>query len=203
MSTTQRMLTFIKQLVRRCLRRGSQAPGDWRAENEARIARWRTQGVRIGQGCVVLTESFSTEPYLVELGDRVGVAGGVQFLTHDGAMFLLRSTRPDGQHLGRVVVGDDSYLGQNCLLLPGTRIGRGCIVGAGSVVRGTVPDNSLVAGNPARIVGRASLALARLRQSEDTVDTLRLPADERRRAIEAHFGVAGSAENHRPQPRND
>lgn len=187
------MWSFFKRTALRCLRRGSTASGDWQQQSAARVERLRASGVRIGVDCVVLTESFSTEPWLVELGNRVAVAGGVKFLTHDGAAHFLRRERPDAQSLGRIVVGDDCFVGEDCLLLAGTRIGSGSIVGAGSVVRGPVPDNSLVVGNPGRVVGRASLALARMRLSPDTLDTFRLPPEERRRVIEAHFGLGIAA----------
>jgi len=59
-------------------------PQDWKAENEQRIAMLRARGVKIGRDCVIFTTEFSTEPYLVEIGDHVAVAGGTQFLTHDG-----------------------------------------------------------------------------------------------------------------------
>lgn len=50
------------------------------------------------------------------------------------------------------VVGHDVWLGYGALVCPGARIGNGVFVGAGAVVRGTVPDYAVVAGNPARIV---------------------------------------------------
>lgn len=52
-----------------------------------------------------------------------------------------------------LVVGDDAWIGANALILPGCgRIGRGAVVGAGSVVTRDVPDFAIVAGNPARII---------------------------------------------------
>jgi acetyltransferase-like isoleucine patch superfamily enzyme len=149
--------------------------------------RLRARGVMIGQGCRIYTSEFSTEPYLVSLGDRVGVSGGVKFLTHDGAAHLLRHQRPMVQFLGRIDVGNDCFIGENAILLPGTRLGHSCIVGAGAVVRGDIPSNSLVAGNPARVVGRASLLLKRLEQGGSVLDTFGLPEAERRRVIERHF----------------
>ena len=50
------------------------------------------------------------------------------------------------------VVGNDVWIGMNALICPGARIGNGVVVGAGSVVRGTVPDYAIVAGNPATIL---------------------------------------------------
>ena len=53
-----------------------------------------------------------------------------------------------------IEVGHDVWLGYGAMVVPGTRIGNGVIVGAGSVVRGDVPDYTVVAGNPAHVVRR-------------------------------------------------
>ena len=52
-----------------------------------------------------------------------------------------------------IKVGKDSFVGARATLLPGTEIGENCIIGAGSVVKGKIPDNSIVIGNPARVIG--------------------------------------------------
>ena len=147
---------------------------------EQQQAALRRRGLRIGEGCRIYTEVFSTEPWLISLGNRVGVAGGVRFLTHDGAAFMVRGQRPAAQSLGTIAVGDDCFIGENALLLPGTQIGDGCVVIAGAVVRGRIPPNAVVAGNPAQVVGRASLFLARLREAPNTLDSYGLPEAERR-----------------------
>jgi acetyltransferase-like isoleucine patch superfamily enzyme len=51
-----------------------------------------------------------------------------------------------------VTIGDDVWIGQRCIILPGTRIGDGAIIGAGSVVRGNIPPYSVVSGNPAKVI---------------------------------------------------
>ena len=154
-----------------------------------RIADLRRRGVRIGEGCELYTTAFSTEPYLVELGNRVGISGGVQFLTHDASVWLIRPDRPNAQVLGPIRVGDNTYIGENSLILPGTTIGNGCVIAAGSVVRGTIPDNSLVIGNPARVVGRASLLKSCQTGFNRMLDTRHLPAKEREAVIRRHFGI--------------
>lgn len=53
-----------------------------------------------------------------------------------------------------VTIGAGSWLCQNSVILPGVTIGRNCVVGANSVVNADVPDNSVVAGAPAKIVKR-------------------------------------------------
>lgn len=52
-----------------------------------------------------------------------------------------------------VTIGEYTFIGTSCIILPGTSIGKGCIVGAGSVVKGSFPDYSILVGNPAKIVG--------------------------------------------------
>jgi len=165
-------------------------PLDWNAENEQRIAMLRARGVKIGRDCVIFTTEFSTEPYLVEIGDHVAVSGGTQFLTHDGSAWLMRPRRPQVQHFGRITVGGDTFIAQNCIILPGTRIGSNCVIGAGSVVRATVPDNSVVVGNPGRVVGRTSLFLAMLDASPDSFDSFDMPGPEKEAMLRAHFGSA-------------
>lgn len=53
-----------------------------------------------------------------------------------------------------VHIGAGTWIGERCSILRGARIGRGCIIGAGSVVRGEVPDHSVAVGSPARVVKR-------------------------------------------------
>lgn len=56
-----------------------------------------------------------------------------------------------------VEIGDDCFIGAECIILKGTKIGRNCVVGAGSVVSGTFPDNVIIAGNPAKIIRENTL----------------------------------------------
>ncbi|MBL9202945.1 MAG: acyltransferase [Opitutaceae bacterium] len=97
--------------------------------------------------------SFGTEPWLVTIGDHVTIAGGVSFLTHDGATWLARDGAGRRFRYARIEVGSRVFIGANAVLLPGVRVGSRVIVGAGSVVTRSVPAGAIVAGNPARIVG--------------------------------------------------
>lgn len=49
-------------------------------------------------------------------------------------------------------IGENSFIGYGAVILPGTVLGKQCIVGANSVVKGIFPDYCVIAGNPARII---------------------------------------------------
>jgi acetyltransferase-like isoleucine patch superfamily enzyme len=113
----------------------------------------RRQGAQVGEGCVIIPNTLGTEPYLVKLGNRVVIAGGVTFITHDGATALLRHEVPELQNFGPIVIEDNVVVGFNAVLFGNIRIGANSIVGAGSVVIADVPPGTIVMGNPARPIG--------------------------------------------------
>ena len=53
---------------------------------------------------------------------------------------------------GQVVIDEGCWIGGNAIILPGTHVAKGCVIGAGSVVLGTFPCYSVICGNPAKIV---------------------------------------------------
>lgn len=55
---------------------------------------------------------------------------------------------------GDVIIGNDVWLGTRAIVLPGSRIGDGAIIGAGALVRGTIPAGAIAVGQPARVVGQ-------------------------------------------------
>lgn len=84
----------------------------------------------IGSGCKIIDNDFHPLPY----SERYPVE----------RLDLLKK-RP-------VVIGEGCFLGANSIILKGTTLGKNVVVGAGSVVSGTFPDNVIIAGNPARII---------------------------------------------------
>lgn len=104
---------------------------------------------------------FSSEPYLVTLGDNVFISINARFVCHDGSTLPFRVDIPDLELAGEITVGDNVFIGMGALVLPNITIGKNCIVGANAVVTKNVPDGMIVAGNPARIIGETSEFLKR------------------------------------------
>jgi acetyltransferase-like isoleucine patch superfamily enzyme len=114
---------------------------------------FRKQGAQIGEGCSIIPTSLGTEPYLVKIGDHVTIAGGVNFITHDGGAWILRNRYPNLQVFGPIVIEDNCVIGLNAILLANIRIGKNSIVGAGSLVISDIPPNTIAMGVPARSIG--------------------------------------------------
>ena len=55
-----------------------------------RIDYLRRQGIRIGENCIINPMKFSTEPYLIEIGNLVRISGGAKFITHDGSVYCFQ-----------------------------------------------------------------------------------------------------------------
>ncbi len=96
----------------------------------------------------------------ITIHSGVTISREVMFLVHDysvhTAMVNVGWEAPKGKtahFIKPISVGKDSFIGARVSLLPGTEIGENCIIGAGSVVKGKIPDNSIVIGNPARVIG--------------------------------------------------
>lgn len=59
----------------------------------------------------------------------------------------------DNQAYKSVFIDSDSFIGAGAIILPGSNIGKYCIIGSGAVVKGTIEDYSIVIGNPAKKIG--------------------------------------------------
>lgn len=105
---------------------------------------------------------------LINLTEEVTISTGVNFLTLDGSLhtvskginkFLMESKKIElefVEHISHkiIFIAENTFIGARVLLLPGTNIGHNCLIGAGSVVRGKIPHNSVVIGNPAIILSK-------------------------------------------------
>lgn len=113
------------------------------------------RGLVIGDRCVIGARAIITAHGSIEIGDDVWFGQSV-FVSDSGHGYVDPET-PIGLQLAEhdpVVIGSGSWIGHGAIILPGARIGRNVVVGAGSVVRGVVPDHTIVAGVPAKVVRR-------------------------------------------------
>ena len=88
------------------------------------------------------------------IGDNVMMAKNVRIFTrnHNFSSLQIPMCKQGTSEEKPVTIGDDVWIGDSVILLPGTRIGNGVVIGAGAVVRGEIPDFAIVTGNPAQIV---------------------------------------------------
>jgi len=116
------------------------------------------ENVYINWNCTILDTCRVTIGSRTLIGPNVNIYSAEHPLDHE----LRDGTK--GPEMGREVeIGEDCWIGGGATVLPGVKIGRGCVVGAASVVTKDVPEFSVVAGNPARVVRR-------LRPAEEKVE---------------------------------
>jgi len=128
-----------------------------------------------------------SEPFLVEIGNHVAIAGGTEFITHDGAIWCFRDEIKDGDIFGKIKVGNNVFIGNNCVLLPNTTIGDNCIIGIGSIVRGQFPENSVIIGNPAKVIYQTNIQRLMYKQNKGLLITHNLSESEKNEVIKNHF----------------
>tara|TARA_B110000211_G_scaffold104151_1_gene121247 strand:- start:4305 stop:4835 length:531 start_codon:yes stop_codon:yes gene_type:complete len=113
----------------------------------------RRQGVKIGNDCRILTSSFGSEPWLIEIGNKVTVTSGVKILTHDGPTWLFNDEKGRRFLFKKIIIRNNVFIGVNSIIMPGVVIEDNVIVAAGSVVTKSVPSGVIIGGNPAKILG--------------------------------------------------
>jgi acetyltransferase-like isoleucine patch superfamily enzyme len=98
----------------------------------------------------------------VKIGEGVQIAGLSGIYSHSSHIAIrlcgkkyieFEADERSGYVRGSVEIGDYTYIGVAAVVLPGVKIGRGCVIGAGSIVNSNIPNFSIVAGNPGRIIG--------------------------------------------------
>lgn len=159
-----------------------------KAGMERRINYLRKLGVKIGQNCRIYAMDFSTEPYLIEMGNHVAISPGTKFITHHGATWCFQEELKGGI-FGKIKIGNNVFIGIDCLILLNTEIGDNSIIGAGSVVRGKFPDNSVIVGNPAQVVMQIAVQKILFSQNPDLLKTDNLPVYQCTKIIKEHFGI--------------
>lgn len=126
----------------------------------------RDRGVTVGEN-VDIIESFidGCHGRLISIGNNVTITGA-RILSHDASTkkFLGYSK------IGFVKIGNNVFIGNGAIILPGTTIGNNVIVGAGTIVASDVPDNTVVIGNPMKVLCSCDEYITRNKERMESPD---------------------------------
>lgn len=88
----------------------------------------------------------------ISIGQNCVIAAGVNIIDSNGHEVVSANRTVGRDEPLPIEIGDNVWIGLNAIILKGARIGKNSVIGANSVVSGVFPDNSLIVGNPARVV---------------------------------------------------
>jgi len=118
--------------------------------------------IDIADNCWIGHHSIIDGSNGVKIGEGVQIAGLTGIYSHSSHLAIRlcgkkyiemsENTRP-GYIRAPVEIGDFTFVGVSAVILPGVKIGKGCVIGAGSIVNSDIPDHSVAVGNPIRIIG--------------------------------------------------
>ena len=128
-----------------------------KASSSTYIAHLHSLGMLIGEDTVIYSPKHciidETRPWMIEIGRNVSVTEGVTILTHgyDWSVFKGKYGDVLGS-AGHVKIGDNVFIGMNATILKGVTIGDNVVIGANTLINKDVPSDSVVVGNPQRVV---------------------------------------------------
>lgn len=143
----------------------------------------RSMGMRIGQNSRVYTLRIPGEAWLVRIGNNCAIGPDVTFVTHN-ANTIFQHKYESLTGFGCIDLKDNTYVGVNATIMPNVTAGPNCVIGAGSVVTKDVPPNTVVAGNPARVI--CTLDEYEKKCQEMHIDVPK-DRDAMRKVLEQHF----------------
>ena len=134
---------------------------------------------------------WGTEPWIITIGNNVHITDGVKFITHDGGTLLFRNSIPDLEITKPITIGNNVYVGNNAIILPGVHVGNNVIIGAGAVVTKDIDDNSVVGGVPARFIKTTEQYLSKIKN--ESIHLGDLKGKEKDVALKSFFGYKGKS----------
>ena len=126
----------------------------------------------IGENCYFGPTKVPLYPELIKLHNNVIVHRRALFVPHDMVNSFLKRAVPGedfghNERLGCIEIMDNVYIATTSRIQPNVRINKNCIISAGSVVSRDIPENSVVAGNPAKVIGRFDMFVASRLMNKD------------------------------------
>ena len=116
--------------------------------------------IEVGEGTIINNGStLISEGAGIRIGARCQIGGEAFIMDSNFHEMAIGQRHLADSNTRQVVIGDDVFIGMRVTILKGSQIGDGCVISTGSVVLGlAVPPMSIVAGNPARVMGRVPVA---------------------------------------------
>lgn len=149
-TATKRGVPLIKNAIRKLIFKE-------KADSASYVKYLRKKGMRIGEGSVIYAPKTvfidDTRPWMIEIGNHVKITQGTIILTHGFDWAVMKGVY--GEVLGscgKVTIGNNVFIGMNTVILKNVTVGNNVIIGAGSLVNKDIPDNCVVAGNPAKVI---------------------------------------------------
>jgi acetyltransferase-like isoleucine patch superfamily enzyme len=105
------------------------------------------KNISIGKNCFINYDCVFLDEGKIDMGDRVWIGPGVHIY---GVEHMLEVDKRSFIRDVPVTIEDDVWIGGHATVLPGIKLGSGCVIGAGSTVTKSVEKNTVVAGNPAK-----------------------------------------------------
>lgn len=164
----------------------------------------------MGEDCYIDPHALIEDRPYIRIGSNVRIAT-CTILGHDGSVNMLnRAYGLQLDNVGKIDIRDNVYIGYGAIILPGVTIGPNAIVSAGSVVRGNVREGDVVAGVPAKRVGRVDMSVAILKarnqefpwrhliEARDATHDPAIEAELVRQRVAHFYGSASSAADAAP-----
>jgi maltose O-acetyltransferase len=134
------MISFIKKFYSHIIKK----------KRKIYIENLQNKGLILGEH-VNIIDNFFFDPshcFLISIGDDCTICPNVRLIAHDASTKqFLGYTK-----IGRINIGNNCFLGDSVIVLPGVKIGANSIIGSGAVVCQDIPPDSVAAGNPAKVI---------------------------------------------------
>jgi len=119
------------------------------------------ENVRIGTGCCINADVLIVGRNKILIGDNVILSARVMLIDTGLEIGDAEIGNAEKEHIeSYVCIENDVWVGAGAIILPGVTLGKGCVVGAGSVVTRSIPPYTVAVGNPARPIREISVLSA-------------------------------------------
>lgn len=146
-------------------------------------------GAKIGKNVSIIGDiHFSSEPYLISVGDNTTISFECALITHDAATRVIRNL-PGGNKetviYGTINIGKNCFIGARSTILPNVTIGDNTIIGACSLVNQDIPSNVVAAGNPCKVI--CTIDEYREKHKDDFLYIVSMQPKEKKEFLLKHF----------------